>query len=111
MQVFIHHIYEFEKGIRNLILHTISEDLLAFVKERLTSKNIAYKIYKIKNGRYNIFFGDESCINVIKSINKSNLSEYTAEEDFMLGIMLGYDRKKQCDRYINFKNKESIKVS
>ncbi|MGL4365520.1 DUF2023 family protein [Cetobacterium sp.] len=111
MQVFIHHIYEFEKGIRNLILHTISEDLLTFVEDRLNTKNIAYKIYKIKNGRYNIFFGDESCINVIKKINKPNLSEYTAEEDFILGIMLGYDRKKQCDRYIQFKNREHIKVS
>lgn len=111
MQVFIHHIYEFEKGIRNLILHTISEDLLTFVEDRLNTKNIAYKIYKIKNGRYNIFFGDESCINVIKKINKPNLSEYTAEEDFILGIMLGYDRKKQCDRYIQFKNREYIKVS
>lgn len=47
MQVFIHHIYEFEKGIRNLILHTISEDLLSFVENRLNSKNIAYKIYRV----------------------------------------------------------------
>ncbi|MDX8337082.1 MULTISPECIES: DUF2023 family protein [Cetobacterium] len=111
MQVFIHHIYEYEKGIRNLILHTISEDLLDFVEKRLQLKKIDYKIYKIKNGRYNIFFGDSSCIDVIKKINKSNLSDYTPEEDFILGIMLGYDRKKQCERYINFKNKENIKVS
>lgn len=111
MEVFIHHIYEFEKGIRNLILHTIPEDLLVFVENRLTAKDIAYKIYKLKNGRYNVFFGDSSCIEVIKKINKSNLSEYSAEEDFILGIMLGYDRKKQCDRYIMFKNKENIKVS
>ncbi|MGL5760351.1 MAG: DUF2023 family protein, partial [Cetobacterium sp.] len=41
MQVFIHHIYEFEKGIRNLILHTNSEDLLSFVENRLNSKNIS----------------------------------------------------------------------
>ncbi|MGL4868261.1 MAG: DUF2023 family protein [Cetobacterium sp.] len=111
MQVFVHHIYEYEKGIRNLILHTISEDLLTFVQNRLNSKNISYQIDKIKNGRYNVFFGDESCINVIKKINKSNLSEYTPEEDFILGIMLGYDRKKQCDRYIDFKNKAEQKVS
>ncbi|WP_448821015.1 DUF2023 family protein [Cetobacterium sp.] len=111
MEVFIHHIYEFEKGIRNLILHTISEDLLSFVENKLETKKIAYKIYKLKNGRYNVFFGDESCINVIKKIDKPNLSEYSAEEDFILGIMLGYDRKKQCDRYIQFKNKKNIKVS
>lgn len=111
MQVFIHHIYEFEKGIRNLILHTISKDLLSFVENRLKSKNIAYEIYKLKNGRYNVFFGDDSCVNVIRKISKPNLSEYSPEEDFILGIMLGYDRKKQCDRYIQFKDKENIKVS
>ncbi len=111
MEVFIHHIYEFEKGIRNLILHTISLKHLEFVKKRLESKEISYKIYEIPNGNYNVFFGDKSCIDVIKKIGKSNLSTYTAEEDFILGIMLGYDRKKQCERYIQFKEKENLKVS
>lgn len=100
MQVFVHHIYEYEKGIRNLILHTMDSASINLAEKKLISKNIAYKIYKIKNGRYNIFFGDLSCIKVIEKIGKTNLSEYTPEEDFILGIMLGYDRKKQCDRYL-----------
>lgn len=111
MEVFLHHIYEFEKGIRNLILHTISEDILSNVKIKLNLKHIPYQIYKLKNGRYNIFFGDSSCVDVIRQIGKSNLSHYTIEEDFILGIMLGYDRKKQCERYIKFKNNKNIKAS
>ncbi|WP_297405948.1 DUF2023 family protein [uncultured Cetobacterium sp.] len=110
MQVFIHHIYELEKGIRNLILHTVSKEMIPFVEERLSSKKISYKLYKLPNGRFNVFFGEHSCIQVIEKINKSNLSDYSAEEDFILGIMLGYDRKKQCDRFIQFKEKEEKKI-
>lgn len=106
MQVFCHHLYEYEKGIRNLILHTISDELLSIVEKKLNSKSISYIIYKLKNGRANVFFGDTACINVIKSINKSNLSDYNAEEDFILGVLLGYDKVKQCDRYMEYKNKK-----
>ena len=105
MQVFVHHIYEFEKGIRNLILHTIDKSFLDFVTTKLSKRKIAYKVYKIKNGRFNIFFGDPACTAVIEKIGKANLAEYTAEEDFILGIMLGYDRKKQCERFLNYKEK------
>lgn len=111
MQVFVHHIYEYEKGIRNLILHTVNKSSLDFVITKLSKRNIAYKIYKIKNEKYNVFFGDPACISVIEKIGKSNLFEYTAEEDFILGIMLGYDRKKQCERFLDYKEKIEKKSS
>lgn len=111
MEVFLHHIYEYEKGIRNLILHTISKSYMPLIERKLQSKNIAYHITEIRNGNINVFFGDESCINIIKSINKNSLSDYSLEEDFMLGIMLGYDRKKQCERYLKFKELNKSKAS
>lgn len=50
-----------------------------------------------------MYFGNPNCINVIKTIGNKNPSDYTDEEDFMLGIMLGYDQIKQCKRYIDRK--------
>ena len=51
----------------------------------------------------NFFFGDEICLDIIKRIGKENLAEYSDEEDFILGIMLGYSRLKQCQRYLEKK--------
>ncbi len=96
MQVFVHHIYEYEKGLRNLVLHTTSKNNLAMIVMKLGNRKIDYKIYETKNEKLNIFFGAKECVEVIKKIGKDYLVDYTAEEDFILGIMLGYDRRKQC---------------
>jgi hypothetical protein len=105
MQVFVHHIYEYEKGLRNLVLHTTSKDNLKLIETKLIHRKINYKIYKTKNEKLNIFFGAKECIEVINKIGKNYLVDYTAEEDFILGIMLGYDRKKQCQRFMDYKNR------
>ena len=36
-------------------------------------------------------------------MNITSLSNLTDEEDFILGTMLGYDRVKQCERYLRRK--------
>lgn len=111
MEVFYHHLYEYEKGLRNLILHTADINDKNVIEFKLKNRNIPYLIYEIKNNKINVFFGNENCIKVIENINKINLSDYSDEEDFILGIMLGYDRIKQCERYINRKTKkENIEV-
>jgi len=104
MRVFIHHIYEFKKGLRNLILHTAPLSDVKAVVNKLKAEKIAYHIVKVSEKKINIFFGDENCVKTVKTINKNRLSDYTPEEDFILGIMLGYDRKKQCERYLDMKN-------
>jgi len=111
MEVFIHHIYEYEKGLRNMILHTTKAENRKLAEEKLRRKNIPYVIYEIPMNKINIFFGNESCINVIKEIGKSNLCDYTDEEDFIIGIMLGYDRAKQCDRYLKRKRVKKRRTS
>ncbi len=105
MEVFIHHIYEYQKGIRNLILHTTDKSNIEIIKEKLNAENIDYIIYPLGKQRINVFFGAEECVAVIKNINKLSLTAYTPEEDFILGIMLGYDRRKQCERFLKFKEK------
>jgi len=103
MHVFFHHLYEFKKGVRNLILHTTASENERCIRERLEREQIAYLIYPLGREKMNVFFGEQVCIDVITAINKPYLYDYTDEEDFLLGIMLGYDRKKQCMRYLQRK--------
>ncbi len=102
--VFLHHIYEYKKGLRNLILHTTSQENERKIRERLDREQIAHVIYPLGKKKINVFFGASICIKVIEKIGKVHLHDYSDEEDFMLGIMLGYDRKKQCERYLQRKD-------
>lgn len=101
MQVFGHHVYEYRKGLRNLVLHTVSNDDLEDAVRRLKVAEIDCQIYPVKEtNRSNIFFGSKESVDVIRMIGKDDLCDYTPEEDFMLGTMLGYDRRQQCERYL-----------
>ncbi len=104
MEVLTHHIYEYKKGLRNLVLHTTDAMLEDVVISRLEKHEIPYIIEKVGEKSINIFFGNSICIDVLKYIKTSDLSTLSDEEDFMLGIMLGYDRLKQCERYVGRKN-------
>ncbi len=109
MKVFIHHIYEYEKGLRNLILHTTSSKNRMEVIKKLEKRGISYKIYSVNEEKINVFFGSEAAINVVETMNLEKLNLMTDEEDFILGIMLGYDRMKQCERFI-FRKNENEKI-
>ncbi len=103
LRVFHHHIYEFKKGIRNLILTTEKAVYKKPIEERLNNEKIDYVIHDIGNNKINVYFGAPQCVNVVRTFNPK-LNQLTAEQDFILGIMLGYDRVKQCERYMNIKN-------
>jgi hypothetical protein len=102
MTVFTHHIYEFRKGLRNLVLHTMSGEEREWACRTLERKGIAYQMYPLDSGAVNVFFGATDCVEVVRAIGKPSLSDYTPEEDFILGTMLGYDRLLQCRRYLRF---------
>lgn len=103
MKILTHHIYEYNKGLRSLVLYTMSITEQAKVKEMLDARRISYCFSEINSERVNLFFGNEVCIKIIKSFGGKPLSDYTDEEDFMLGTMLGYDRVLQCERYVKRK--------
>jgi len=77
--VFTHHIQEYKKGLRALVLYTTK---------------------KVNGTKINVFFGNPICVAVIKQMNITSLSNLTAEEDFILGTMLGY-RPKQSVPLVN----------
>lgn len=100
MTVFCHHIYEYKKGLRNLVLHTLPAAARPDVERKLMNCGIDYLIHPLGEKRINVFFGAEDCVEIVRRIGKPCLSDYTHEEEFMLGIMLGYDRLRQCERYL-----------
>lgn len=100
MNVFNHHIYEYKRGLRNLILHTTKRSYQAEIEKRLTDEHIAYIISTVNDTKINVFFGHRHCIEILASFDTLSLDKLTHEQDFILGIMLGYDRLKQCKRYM-----------
>lgn len=100
MQVLNHHIYEYKKGLRNLVLHTMKSSDITAVELRLKGLNVAFFIQHVTEGKVNIFFGKEECVAIIKGFGQVPLNEFTDEQDFILGTMLGYDRMQQCERYL-----------
>lgn len=104
MQVFYHHIYEFQKGLRNLVLCTEKIENKAKIEKRLQRENIEYVIHQVDSDKINIYYGQKACIDVVNLFSTTELNKITEEEDYILGIMLGYDRLKQCERYLSRKN-------
>lgn len=103
MRVFVHYLYEYKKGLRNLALYTGNTEEKEKIEKKLKKENIDYYIQKNNDVRMNVFFGDSVCIKMIKQMKFKQLSNLTEDEDFILGIMLGYDRLKQCERYLKRK--------
>lgn len=99
MQVFLHHIYEFRKGLRNLVLYTGTDEERETVERRLQRGNIDYMVQPVGTGKINVFFGNPACVAIVRRFAGKPLNDLTPEEDFMLGIMLGYDRIQQCIRF------------
>ncbi len=104
-ELFAHHLYELEKGLRHLVLHTAPAEAVDDMIRKLKKNDVTYHIQKLNGNKINLFFGERECIETIKKFNNKALNKYTPEEDFILGILLGYDPLKQTKRYLKFKTK------
>ncbi|MDQ1770185.1 DUF2023 family protein [Labilibaculum euxinus] len=103
MQILLHHVYEYKKGLRSLVLHTMNSKEKDKTEELLIRKGINYFLHTVNENKINVFFGKEECIQIILSFGEKSLSHFSDEEDFILGIMLGYDRTLQYERYMKRK--------
>ncbi len=99
LSVFKHHIYEYKKGLRSLVLTTEKAKNEPTIKETLTKNGISFVIHNINENKINVYFGANECVEVVKTLNPM-LNKISPSEDFILGIMLGYDRLNQCKRYL-----------
>jgi len=108
MKVLVHHIYEYKKGVRHLVLHTLNAACRDRAESKLQQQDISYVIQEVTSSKINVFFGDLDCVNIVRELGVENkkLNELTSEEDFMLGTMLGYNCLQQCQRYLQQKKQE-----
>lgn len=100
-RIAIHHIYEYEKGIRCMVLCTLELSDLDLILHKLQARGIAYFTQPTpKQTKVNLFFGRKACIETISYFLRDKyLHELSAEQDFILGTLLGYDLCGQCERY------------
>ena len=104
MKLFLHQIYEFQKGVRSLVLCTMCRTCASLLSERLERLGIAYRIQSVTDSKVNLYFGNRMCLEAVATFIQKPLNELSAEEDFMLGAMLGYDIAGQCERYCKRKS-------
>lgn len=103
MQVFYHLIYEYQKGLRDLCLFTCLRDFEEKIKIALKNQNISYLICPVENNKINVFFGMFACLEIIKQFSCEELNKLSIEEDFILGMMLGYAKPQQYQRFLDRK--------
>lgn len=103
MQVFYHLVYEYQKGLRDLCLHTCSAEHMDKIKNALENRGISYLICPLENEKINIFFGMSECIKIVKQFSCEQLNYLSVEEDFILGMMLGYAKGQQYQRFLERK--------
>lgn len=110
LRVFLHHIYEYKKGLRSLILTTEKKSNELYITQKLKQEKIPYFITPAGEKSINVFFGNEDCIKVVSTFDKK-VSRLSPEKDFMLGILLGYDKILQCKRYMQRLGKATVKAT
>ena len=103
MQVFYHLIYEYQKGLRDLCLFTCSSDFLEKIEQTLERQEIKYLTCPIEKDKVNVFFGAKECIEIVKQFSCKELNKLSVEEDFILGMMLGYAKAQQYQRFLTRK--------
>ena len=103
--VLSNHIYEYKKGVRNLILFTTTNSKAQSAVERLKRQNIDYIMQSAGCNNVNIFFGRKECLDAVRTFLNRPLNMLSPEEDFILGALLGYDVCRQCERFCERKRR------
>lgn len=100
LRLFHHQLYEYGRGVRALFLMTVAGPELALARGKLEARAIAHFTQPLGGGRANLFFGRPAFVEVARALVTRPLNALTAEEDFMLGTLLGYDGEQQCRRFL-----------
>jgi hypothetical protein len=100
LRLFHHHVYEYRRGVRALFLMTISLRELTLVLVELEAYGLHHFVQDVSPVKANLFFGRPAFVAVARSFVTRRLNALTAEEDFILGTLLGYDHEQQCRRFL-----------
>jgi hypothetical protein len=94
------YLYELGKGVRQLFMLTMTPREALAVLSRLDQDGIACHVQRVSDLKVNLFFGNAQFVSVARRIAIRPVHQLSAEEDFILGALLGYDREQQCKRYL-----------
>ncbi|CAH2603174.1 conserved protein of unknown function [Rhodovastum atsumiense] len=100
MGIFAHHLYELSKGLRPLILMTLTPEEAAPIVARLVATATPHHVHEACPSKVNVLFGRPAAVLAARRFLTTQLCNLSAEHDFMLGILLGYDCEQQCLRYL-----------
>lgn len=100
LQLFRHLAYEYRRGVRALFLMTMTRADMDMVLPRLKEQGVASFVQEVTADKVNLFFGRPAFVAAARAFVTRPLNELTAEEDFMLGTLLGYDPEQQCARFL-----------
>ncbi|MEY4581540.1 MAG: hypothetical protein RL701_6243 [Pseudomonadota bacterium] len=95
-----HYLYELRKGVRQLFLLTMTLPEAQAVQERLQRERVAIHVQDVSAKKLNLYFGQARYVEIARRLAVRPLNRLSPEEDFMLGILLGYDSGQQCQRYL-----------
>ncbi len=94
------YVYEIKKGTKPMALLTVPVELSKKITDKIKKNGLSFCVREVGK-KHNIFFGSDVCIDIVRSFQDKKLSALSPQEDFILGIMLGYNRVEQCSRYLN----------
>lgn len=94
------YLYELGKGVRQLFMLTMTPREAQAVQARLNRDGIAFYRQKVNEEKVNLYFGNAQFVAVAQRLAIRPVCQLSAEEDFILGTLLGYDREQQCRRYL-----------
>jgi hypothetical protein len=94
------YLYELGRGVRQLFMLTMTPREAHAVRSRLDQEGIACHVQMVSDLKVNVYFGNAQFVAVARRIAMLPVHQLSAEEDFILGTLLGYDREQQCRRYL-----------
>ena len=77
MKVLMNHIYEYQKGVRQMVLFTFNRRFEEWALRRLDRQGIDYLVQPVGNDRLNLFFGRRECLEAIRLFVTKPLSQLT----------------------------------
>lgn len=92
------YLYELGKGVRQLFMLTMTPREAQAVQARLNRDGIAFYRQKVNEEKVNLYFGNAQFVAVAQRLAIRPVCQLSAEEDFILGTLLGYDREQQLSR-------------
>ena len=82
IRIFLNHIYEFKKGVRNMVLYTMSKEHEEFAIRRLKNQKISYMIQEVGTNKINLFFGKAECMEAMRHIINDKICWYSINYHF-----------------------------